>query len=108
MTPAVSDAQRRLETLSTSRKDECLKRGDKCRQRERDEQQAMESLTNARKEVATTSDPQIASAAKLVAWASFGRFHPSSDDFAMLRLLLLTLLPQLGGLVLMVAKGVCS
>jgi hypothetical protein len=101
---AVSDAQRRLDTLSTSRKDECLKRGDRCRQLEKDEQQAMEALRDAREKVAVSSDPQILSASKLVSWLSVGRYNPTSDDFAMLRLFLLTLLPQLGGVVLMVAK----
>ena len=104
ITPAVSDAQRRLDTLSASRRDECLKRGDRCRQLEREEQSAIEGLREAREKVTAIADPQIASAAKLIAWVSLDRFHPSADDFAMLRLLLLTLLPQLGGLVLMVAK----
>jgi hypothetical protein len=104
ITPAVSDAQRKLDTLSASRRDECLKRGDKCRQLEKDEQTAIESLREARLVVTATADPQIASAAKLVAWVSLDHFHPTADDFAMLRLLLLTLLPQLGGLVLMLAK----
>jgi hypothetical protein len=103
ITPAVSDAQRRLDTLSSSRRDECLKRGERCRQLEKDEQTAIESLREARNSVLSTADPQIASAAKLVAWATLDRFRPSADDFAMLRLLLLTLLPQLGGLVLMLA-----
>ncbi|MCK1653065.1 hypothetical protein IVA88_16730 [Bradyrhizobium sp. 149] len=104
ITPAVADAQRRLDILSASRASECLKRGDKCRQLEKEEQQAIESLREARAQVSSTADPQIASAAKLITWMSQDRFHPSADDFAMLRLLLLTLLPQLGGLVLMVAK----
>jgi len=103
ITPAVADAQRKLDTRATSRKDECLRRGDKCRQLEKDEQQALEALREAREKVSETSDPQTASAAKLVAWVSQGRFHPSTDDFAMLRLLLLTCLPQLGGLILMVS-----
>jgi hypothetical protein len=104
ITPAVADAQRRLDTISALREKECLKIGDRCIQLRKDEQLAFESLREARDKVMSTSDPQIASAAKLIAWASLDRFHPSADDFAMLRLLLLTLLPQLGGLVLMVAK----
>jgi hypothetical protein len=104
ITPAVADAQRRLDTLATSRNNECLKRGDRCRQLEKEEQTAIESLREARQTVSVLSDPQIASAAKLVSWISVGRYNPTADDFAMLRLLLLTLLPQLGGLVLMVAK----
>lgn len=104
ITPAISDAQRRLDALSASRTSECLKRGDKCRQLEKEEQSVMEALAKAREAVSAASDPQTASAAKLVAWITQDCFHPTADDFAMLRLLLLTLLPQLGGLVLMVAK----
>lgn len=118
ITPAVADAQRRLDAITASKTDECKKRGDKCRQLEKDEQSALESLEKARHEVSETSDPQTASAAKLVTWVSSFvvchrvphtlhakcGFHPTADDFAMLRLLLLTLLPQLGGLVLMVAS----
>jgi hypothetical protein len=108
ITPAILDAQRRLDTLTASRNAECLKRGDRCRQLEKDEQTAIESLRDARHEVSALADPQIASAAKLVAWVSLNRFHPSADDFAMLRLLLLTLLPQLGGLVLMASSALRS
>lgn len=104
ITPAISDAQRRLDTLTASRAVECLKRGDKCRQLEKEEQLALQSLTEAREKVSATADPQVTSAAKLVSWLSVGQYKPTADDFAMLRLLLLTLLPQLGGLVLMLSS----
>ncbi len=104
ITPAVADAQRRLDSLSVSRKDECQKRGEKCRQLEKDEQLAFESLRVERDTVSAIADPQIVSAAKMAAWLSFGIYHPSADDFAMIKLLILTLLPQLGGLVLMVSS----
>jgi hypothetical protein len=104
ITPAVSDAQRRLDTLSASRASECLKRGDKCRQLEKDEQTALEDLTQARREGSAKSDPQVLSASKLITWLSLGRYNPTAEDFAMLRLLLLTLLPQLGGIVLMLSS----
>ena len=99
ITPAVADAQRRLDTLTASRKDECLKRGNRCRQLEKDEQTAIEALREAREKVTAIADPQIVSAAKfLTAWVSLGRFQPSADDFVMLRLLLLAgCLPQFGG-----------
>jgi hypothetical protein len=42
---------------------------------------------------------------KLVAWISAGTLRPTGDDFAMVRLLLLALLPQVGGLLLMVARS---
>jgi hypothetical protein len=47
-----------------------------------------------------TLDPKTEAA---VAWVSGGHLHPTGDDFAMLLLILLALLPQLGGLLLMVA-----
>ncbi|MET4173880.1 hypothetical protein ABIB99_004980 [Bradyrhizobium sp. LA6.1] len=104
VTPAVSDAQRRLDIVSTSRASECIRRGDKCRQLEKDEQQVIQNLMEAREKVSATADPQVTSAAKLVSWVTASRFSPTADDFAMLRLLLLTTLPQLGGLILMLAS----
>ena len=41
---------------------------------------------------------------KIVAWLTFGQLAPSGDDFAMVRLILLALFPQIGGLLLMVAR----
>ena len=104
ITPAVSDAQRKVEAISAYKTDECKKLGDRCRQAVKDEQTALETLREARQAVSVLADPQIASAAKLVSWVSVGRYNPTAEDFANLRLFLLTLLPQLGGLVLMVAK----
>jgi hypothetical protein len=40
----------------------------------------------------------------IIRWLSAGHVVPTADDFGMLRLALLTLLPQIGGLVLMVAR----
>jgi hypothetical protein len=61
-----------------------------------------DKLDEARKQI--ISDPQSDGASKLVRWLSFDRVVPSADDFAMFRLALLTLLPQLGGLLLMIAR----
>src|SRR3954454_11443878 len=41
----------------------------------------------------------------MVAWASRGMLRPTGDDFAMLRLVLLALLPQVLGILLMVGAG---
>jgi hypothetical protein len=41
----------------------------------------------------------------VVAWISAGKVRPSGDDFGMVRLLLLALLPQLGGVLLMVGRA---
>ena len=104
ITPAISDAQSNVNAISASRDAECQKRGPLCRQLEKDATEARARLTDERNKVSVTADPQTTMAAKLIAWVSLERFHPSADDFAMLRLFLLTLLPQLGGLVLMVAS----
>jgi hypothetical protein len=44
-------------------------------------------------------------AVSIVAWVSRGMPRPTDDDLAMLRLILLALLPQIGGLMLMVGGG---
>jgi hypothetical protein len=41
----------------------------------------------------------------LLAWVSLGALGPTSDDFAMLKLLLLALLPQIGGVLLLVSRA---
>jgi hypothetical protein len=48
--------------------------------------------------------PESTDFAKLVTWVSRGAVQPGVDDFAMLRLLFRTFLPQVGGLVLMLAQ----
>jgi hypothetical protein len=53
-----------------------------------------------------SADPQAEAAIRLVAWVSGGRLHPELGDFAMLRLALLALLPQIGGMLLMIRR--CS
>jgi hypothetical protein len=48
--------------------------------------------------------PEATDFAKLVAWVSRGAIQPGADDFTMLWLLFRTFLPQVGGLVLMLAQ----
>jgi hypothetical protein len=55
--------------------------------------------------VSGAADPQTTAATKLVRWVSRGSVRPSAGDFELLRLFLMTVLPQLGGLVLMVARS---
>jgi hypothetical protein len=50
------------------------------------------------------ADPQTEAAIRIVAWTSLGTLRPTPDDFAMLRLVLLALLPQIGGILLMVGR----
>ncbi len=50
--------------------------------------------------VGQTADPQTEAAIKIVAWATRGAVRPASGDFAML----LALLPQIGGVLLMISR----
>ncbi|MGA2293561.1 hypothetical protein [Bradyrhizobium sp.] len=56
--------------------------------------------------VERTADPQTEAATRIVAWVSGGLVRPAADDFGMLRPILLALLPQVGGILLMVGRGV--
>jgi hypothetical protein len=53
-------AERKLDTLSKSRADECRKRGPECRRLEREEQDAIASLDKARADVKASADPEAA------------------------------------------------
>jgi hypothetical protein len=54
--------------------------------------------------VAAQAKPESTDFADLVAWGSMGTVRPTVKDFDMLWLFFRTLLPQLGGLVLMLAR----
>jgi hypothetical protein len=97
-TPAIVDAQLALADAKLARDRECIRvRRPMCQRRE-DEVVARQGALDAARR-AVVADPQTDGAAKLVAWA-FG----VAPDLAMLRLALLTLLPQVGGLMLAVAR----
>jgi hypothetical protein len=100
----VADIQRRLNTLATSREQECRKRGPRCLDLEAQERTQYDALRAARGEVRQGADPQVASAQKLTSWITAGRVTPSADDISNLRLLLLTLLPQVGGIIFAIAR----
>jgi hypothetical protein len=106
ITPAVTAAQTSLGDAMVSRDRECRGGvGRYCREREQtvvDRQQAFDA---AMQTVAQAADPQAVAAIKLVAWISRGSISPSENDFSMLRLMLLCLLPQLAGLLFMVGRG---
>ncbi|RXG85260.1 hypothetical protein [Bradyrhizobium zhanjiangense] len=105
VTSAVTAAQAALSDAMAARDRECKGGvGKFCREREAavvDRRQVLEGAVAA---VGLVADPQTDAAVKLVAWASLGALRPAPDDFAMLRLLLLALLPQIGGLLMMVAR----
>jgi hypothetical protein len=102
-TPAVTAAQTALSDAMMARDRECKGGvGKHCREREQaivDRRQALDAAMQA---VAQTADPQAVAAVKLVSWVTAGAISPSENDFNMLRLMLLCLLPQLAGVLLMV------
>jgi hypothetical protein len=106
VTPAVTAAEVSLRDVMTSRDRECVGGvGKYCREREAAVTVARQTLEAARQKVEQAADPQTEAATRIVAWLSRGTLVPTSDDFAMLRLVLLALLPQVGGILLMVGRG---
>jgi hypothetical protein len=93
VTPAVSIAQNALRDAVTSRDRE---------QTVIERQRALDAAVGS---VERAVDPQTEAASKIVAWLSAGNANPTASDFAMLRLLLLSLLPQVGGLLLMIGRS---
>ena len=107
VTPAVQSAQTSLSDAMVARDRECKGGvGKFCREREAAVAERRQALDAAMATVSQTADPQTEAAIKLVAWVSRGVMKPSADDFIMLRLILLALLPQIGGILLMVGRRV--
>ena len=105
ITPAIETAKTSLSDAMTSRDRECKGGvGRFCREREAAVTERRQALDAAMKAVELAADPQVEAASKAVAWLTVGLVKPSGDDLAMIRLLLLTLLPQAGGILLMVAR----
>jgi hypothetical protein len=106
VTPAITAAQSALGDAMSSRDRECRNGvGKYCREREAAVAERRQILDTAMASVVQTADPQTNAAIKLVAWLTQGMLRPSGDDFAMLRLVLLALLPQIGGILLMVSRS---
>lgn len=106
VTPAVTSAQTALADAMQSRDRECKGGvGKFCREREatvNERRQALDAVTAA---LGQTADPQTEAASRIVAWVSAGTIKATGDDFAMLRLILLALLPQVGGMLLMIRRA---
>jgi hypothetical protein len=106
VTPAVTIAQDALRDAVASRNRECLGGvGRFCREREQAVTERQRALDAALSSVEHAADPQTDAANKIVAWLSAGTAKPGADGFAMLRLLLLALLPQIGGILLMFGRA---
>ncbi|MDA9450781.1 MULTISPECIES: hypothetical protein [unclassified Bradyrhizobium] len=105
VTPVVTGAQAALSDAMAARDRECKGGvGKFCREREATVLERRQALETAVAAIGRAADPQTDAAVKLVAWATFGSLRPASEDFAMLRLVLLALLPQVGGLLMLVAR----
>ncbi len=106
VTPAVTSAQAALADAIAARDRECKGGvGKFCREREAAVAERRQVLDYAMTSVGQAADPQTDAAIKLVAWGSGGMLRPAPEDFAMLRLILLALLPQIGGVLLMVGRN---
>jgi hypothetical protein len=105
VTPAITSAQSALTDAMAARDRECKGGvGKFCREREAAVVERRQILDSAVTSVGQAADPQSDAAIKLVTWASHGMLRPTPEDFAMLRLILLALLPQIGGILLMVGR----
>jgi hypothetical protein len=106
ITPAVETARAELADAMMARDRECGHGlGPVCRLREATVNERRQSLDLATHAIEQTADPQTEAAIKIVAWVSVGALRPSGNDFAMLRLVLLALLPQIGGILLMIERS---
>jgi hypothetical protein len=106
VTPAVATAQSALSDAMAARDRECSNGvGKFCREREATVAERRQILDAAMATVEHSADPQTDAAIKLVVWVTHGWLTPSDNDFAMLRLVLLALLPQIGGILLMVSRS---
>jgi hypothetical protein len=100
-TPGIEDARLALADAKLARDRECIRvRRPMCQRREDEVLARQDALAAERR--AVVADPQAEGAARLVAWATGVR--PAPEALAGLRLALLTLLPQIGGLLIAVAR----
>jgi hypothetical protein len=105
VTPAIVTAQSALADAMAARDRECKGGvGKFCREREAAVMERRQILDSAMTSVEQTADPQTSAAIRVVSWVSHGALRPAADDFVMLRLILLALLPQIGGILLMIGR----
>jgi hypothetical protein len=100
--PAIDLGKAKLAAATAAVSAECRRVGPLCRARQGEERQALSELTGALAAQAAVADPQVSQAVKLVAWLT--PLRPADGDLATVRLVLIVLIPQLAGLVLLVAQ----
>ena len=106
ITPAITTAQAGLADAVAARDRECRGGvGRNCREREVAVADRRQALDVAMAGIERVSDPQTTAAVRAVVWLTRGAVRPDADDFATLRLILFSLLPQAGGVLLMLARA---
>jgi hypothetical protein len=106
-TEGVRTADQALDAARAKRDEACgrgLGKTVACQSRQAEVSKLEAKQTQAINKVAAQAKPEGADFAKLVAWVSNGHLHPGPKDFDLLWLFFRTLLPQVGGLVLMLAR----
>ncbi len=106
-TEGVRTADQALEAARAKRDEACgrgLGKTVACQSRQAEVTKLEGKQTLASNKVAAQAKPESADFAKLVAWVSNGALQPGAADFDNLWLFFRTLLPQVGGLVLMLAR----
>jgi hypothetical protein len=105
VTPAVTSAQAMLADAMTARDRECKGGvGKFCREREALVAERRRLLDAAMTSAGQVADPQTDASIKLLAWITGGIMRPGPEDFSMFRLIMFALLPQIGGLLLLVGR----
>jgi hypothetical protein len=105
-TLAVTVAQAALTDAMAARDRECKGGvGKFCREREATVAERQQAVDAAMRTVERNADPQTEAAIRVVTWLSGGTLQPTANDFAMLRLVLIALLPQIGGILMMVGRS---
>jgi hypothetical protein len=106
-TEGVRTADQATEAARAKRDEACgrgLGKTVACQSRQAEVTKLEAKQTQATNKVVAQAKPESADFAKLVAWLSNGTLKPGAEDFDMLWLFFRTLLPQVGGLVLMLAR----
>ncbi len=106
-TEGVRTADQALEAARAKRDEACgrgLGKTVACQSRQAEVTKLEAKQTQVTNKVVAQAKPESTDFAKLVAWLSNGTLRPGADDFDNLWLLFRTFLPQVGGLVLMLAR----
>jgi hypothetical protein len=106
-TEGVRTANWALDVARTKRDEACGPGHGKsvaCKVRQAEVAKVEANQTQVTAKVVAQARPESADFAKLVAWVSRSAVQPGADDFSMIWLLFRTFLPQVGGLVLMIAQ----